>query len=50
MAFIFLVFTAAVAAIFFERRNVGMILIVAGIVLSFLMLWHHATDTLKINW
>ncbi len=50
MSFLFLIFAAAILSIFFKRRRLAIALVLGGIVLSAAMLWHHATDVLKINW
>lgn len=49
MAGLFAIFTLAFLAIFFSRRSLAISLIVAGILLTLAMFWHHATDVLKIN-
>lgn len=50
MAILYLIFSLAFAAILFEQRKLAIGICIAGIVLSLLMFWHHATDILKINW
>lgn len=49
MAALFLLFNLSMISIYFNRRLWAMWLIVIGILLSFLMLWHHATSVLQIN-
>jgi hypothetical protein len=50
MAAIFIVMSGAIASVFFNKRNLSITLLILGIVLCWIMLWAHATDTLKINW
>lgn len=50
MAGLFLIFSLAIAAIFWKKRELALGLLVAGLVLCVLMFWHHVTDVLKINW
>jgi hypothetical protein len=50
MAGLFAIFSVAIALILMRMRLLAMYVIVAGILCSLLMFWHHATDILKINW
>jgi len=50
MAELFLLYVVIIAFIVSSKRNIAMPLIAITILLSLLMLAHHATDVLKINW
>lgn len=50
MAALYLLYFVIMLLILGNQRRPAAILIASGIVLCFLMLWHHATDLLKINW
>ncbi|CCB86070.1 MULTISPECIES: hypothetical protein [Parachlamydia] len=50
MAGLFLFYSIALGAIALKQRILAISFIILGIFLSLLMLWHLATDTLKINW
>lgn len=50
MAGLFAIYSLALALIIAGNRIYGIYLIVISLILSILMLWHHATDILKINW
>lgn len=50
MAGLFALFTAAFVTIYYGKRRAAIALIVIALVLSLVMLWHHATNTLQINW
>lgn len=50
MAGLFAIFSLAIVSIFCNWRRAAMAFVGFGIALSLLMLWHHATDILKINW
>ena len=50
MAGLFLVMAVALAFIYFGMRKVGMSVLIVGMALACLMLWHHMTDVLRINW
>lgn len=49
MAALFLVFSLAILLVITGQRKPAMVMVAIGILLSALMLWHHATDYLKIN-
>lgn len=50
MAGIFIVMSATIACVFFNKRKESIWLLCIGILLSWIMLWYHATNTLNINW
>lgn len=50
MAFIFVVYAAAMVAILLHQRKVSISLIALGLIATLLVFWHHATDVLKIHW
>lgn len=49
MAGLFLIYALAIISILAKQRNLAMVLIVIGIILSILMFWHHVTDTINIR-
>lgn len=49
MASLFLIFTLAILLVIKGLRNAAIAVAVAGVILSLVMFWHHATDFLKIN-
>ncbi len=50
MAGLFLAYTLVFISLWLGYRKLTIGLIAAGLVLCFFMLWHHATDMLRINW
>lgn len=49
MAGLFLIFTLALIAVSMQKRNWAISLLIAGMILTMVMLWYHATDILQIN-
>jgi hypothetical protein len=47
---IFAVFSAAILAEMGRQRILSMFLIALGLLCTALMMYHHGTDVLKINW
>jgi uncharacterized membrane protein len=50
MAGLFALYTAVFITIYYGKRKLAIALIVLGLILSFAMLWHHATSQLQIKW
>jgi hypothetical protein len=50
MAALFLLATLMIGGIYLGKRPFAIILLLITLALCWLMFWHHATDTLKINW
>lgn len=50
MAVLFAFIAAAMTMIYLNKRNWSFIFLALGILFSLLMFYHHATDTLQINW
>lgn len=50
MAGLFAVLAFAIAAILWRKREMAMAIVLVGVLLCWLILCYHATDTLKINW
>lgn len=50
MAALFAIIVLAIVAMYFSQRRLAIAFWAIGIILSIAMLWHHATDYLKINW
>jgi hypothetical protein len=50
MAALFLLMTCVIAAVYLGKRLFGVIALLITLGFCWLMLWHHATDILKINW
>ena len=50
MAGLFLIMFIALLATFWQQRVAAIGLALAGIILSLLMFYYHATSTLQINW
>ncbi len=48
MAGLFLIFSGAIFSIWQGQHRIAFYLNLIGILLTLLMFWHHATDTLKI--
>jgi hypothetical protein len=50
MAGLFLLLSLAIFFLFMNKKKWGIAILFSVLILSMLMLWYHATDTLKINW
>lgn len=50
MAALYLLMTFVIGSIYLGKRNLAIIIIILTLIGCWLMLWHHATDQLKINW
>lgn len=50
MAVLFMGMAFAMLMIYFRKRDVAFMGLAFAILFSILMFWHHATDTLQINW
>jgi len=50
MAGLFLLYALVLGLISARKRKWAMMLIGLNILLCLAMFWHHATDTLQINW
>ncbi len=50
MAALFLIFVFIVLSIILQNRKLAIAFLIAGLLLSLLMTYHHATDMLQINW
>jgi hypothetical protein len=50
MAGLFALASAAIVAIAVKQRTLALALWAVTIILSVFMFWHHATNTLQINW
>lgn len=50
MAGLFLIFSIALLVLIYGKRNLTIAFWALALLLSIFMFWHHATDTLKINW
>lgn len=50
MAILFAALVAAMTMIYFKKETLAYVFLALGILLSIVMFWHHATDTLQINW
>lgn len=50
MAALFAVFALSMATTFYNNRKATIGLVVAGLLLTLIMFWHHATSVLEINW
>lgn len=49
MAALFVIFTCAIFFSMVKQRSISLAFIVLGLLLSFAMFCHHATDVLQIN-
>lgn len=50
MAVLFVALACAMASVYIRQRELAFAWLAIGILFSILMFWHHATDTLQINW
>lgn len=50
MALLFAALSLASVMLILRKRKWTFVFVCLGILCSILMLWHHATDTLQINW
>jgi len=50
MAALFLLMTITLGTIYAGKLPYGIFFLLVTLALCWLMLWYHATDTLKINW
>lgn len=49
MAGLFLLMTIVIGFLYFGKRNLGIVFLLATIGLCWFMLWYHATSILQIN-
>lgn len=49
MAILFLLMSISIGSIFFRKRKISYLLFALILIGSMIMLWHHITETLKIN-
>lgn len=50
MAGLFLLISVAILAAIYRKRSIAIAFWTITLIGALLMIWHHATDTLKINW
>ena len=50
MAALFLLMTLVIGGVYVGKRSFGIVMLLVTLLFCWLMLWHHATDHLKINW
>jgi hypothetical protein len=50
MAVLFAGLALAMTMIYLKKRTLAFAFLAISILFSILMFWHHATDTLQINW
>lgn len=50
MAALFVGISLVMLMILFNKERAAFVFLALSVFFSILMLWHHATDTLQINW